>query len=102
MQLKNLFTNRLYWKVSLTFLGVLILLGLAYVAVTVYTEQKYFQEANQRLYGSIAQHLVQEVKPTIDENGNVSDTSMLHDIMHSMMVINPNVEVYLLDTEGRL
>ncbi|MEZ4995504.1 MAG: HAMP domain-containing sensor histidine kinase [Saprospiraceae bacterium] len=101
VRLKNLFTNRLYWKISLTFLGVLILLGIAYVGVTVYTEQKYFQEANQRLYGSIAEHMVKEVKPYIDEGGNV-DTSHLSDIMHSMMVINPNVEVYLLDKTGRI
>ena len=99
--MKNLFTNRLYWKISLTFLGVLALLGIAYVAVTIYTEQKYFQEANQRLYGSIADHLVKETNPKIDANGEV-DTVILHDIMHSMMIINPNVEVYLLDTEGKI
>lgn len=79
----------------------MLLLGIAYVGVTVYTEQKYFQEANQRLYGSIAEHMVKEMKPTIDEQGQV-DTSLLHDIMHSMMVINPNVEVYLLDTNGEI
>lgn len=99
--MKNLFTNRLYWKISLTFLGVLILLGIAYVGVTVYTEQKYFQEANQRLYGSIAEHMVKEIKPYIDQDGNV-DKSHLSDIMHSMMVINPNVEVYLLDKTGQI
>lgn len=99
MQVKDLFTNRLYWKISLTFLGVLLLLGLAYVGVTVYTEQKYFQEANQRLYGSIAGHMVQEMKPTIDSTGSV-DTTLLQEIMHSMMVINPNVEVYFLNPEG--
>lgn len=101
MAVKNLITNRLYWKISLTFLGVLVLLAIAYVAVTIYTEQKYFQEANQRLYGSIAQHLVQEIKPKINEAGEV-DTVVLHDIMHSMMVINPNVEVYLLDPQGEI
>lgn len=99
--MKNLFTNRLYWKISFTFLGVLVLLGIAYVAVTIYTEQKYFQEANQRLYGSIAEHLVKEKKPKIEADGSV-DTVMLHEIMHSMMVINPNVEVYLLDTSGSI
>lgn len=76
-----------------------MLLGIAYVAVTIYTEQKYFQEANQRLYGSIAEHLVKETEPKIEADGSV-DTAMLHEIMHSMMVINPNVEVYLLDTLG--
>lgn len=99
MALKNYFSNRLYWKISLTFLGVLLLLGIGYVAVTIHTEQKYFQEANQRLYGSIAEHLVKEKKPKIEADGSV-DTVMLHEIMHSMMVINPNVEVYLLDTLG--
>lgn len=89
--------NRLYWKISFTLLLLLIVLGIGYVSITVFTEQKYFLEANQRLYGTIAEHTVKEVKPLV--HGEV-DTTAIQAIMHSMMMINPNVEVYLLDTLG--
>ncbi len=93
----NFWSNKVYWKISLTLLGLLLVLGIGYVAITTYTEEQYTKEANQRLYGSIAQQTVKEVKPLVD--GEV-DTAAIQHIMHSMMVINPNVEVYLLDTLG--
>lgn len=96
---KNLFSNRIYWKISTTLLALLVVLGVVYVAITVSTEKRYFQEVNQRLYGSIADQTIKEVKPFV--NGEV-DTSAIQEIMHSMMVINPNVEVYLLDEKGTI
>lgn len=92
-------SNRLFWKISSTLLLILLVLGIGYVAITAYTEKQYFQEVNQKLYGSIANQTVKEVKPFV--NGKI-DTTQIQDIMHSMMVINPNVEVYLLDTEGHI
>lgn len=57
----------------------------------------YLMEANQKLNGGIAEQMLSEVKPLVD--GRV-DTNAIQDIMHSMMVINPSVEVYLLDQSG--
>ena len=91
--------NKLYWKISLTLLSLLIILGVGYILINSYTSNRYFQEVNQRLYGDIAAHLVQETNPLI--NG-VPDTAATHDIMHSMMVINPSSEVYLLNPEGEI
>ncbi|MCB9290867.1 MAG: HAMP domain-containing histidine kinase [Lewinellaceae bacterium] len=91
--------NRLYWKISATLLLVLALLGVGYLLITSYTARRYLQEVNQRLYGGIARQLVKETQPLV--NGQ-PDTAATHDIMHSMMVINPSVEVYLLDTEGEI
>ncbi len=91
-------SNRLFWKISSTLLLLLLILGVVYVTITGYTAQRYLGEANQKLFGEIASHTVKEVKPNVD-NGIV-DTAAIKDIMHSMMVINPSVEVYLLDTLG--
>lgn len=63
------------------------------------TAQNYFKEVNQELYGGVAEHLVKETAPIL--NGE-ADEHALHDIMHSMMVINPSVEVYILDTTGKI
>ena len=91
--------NSLFWKISATFLVLLVLLGVMYVLITGYIANDYFQEVNQRLYGQIADSTVQLVRPLVD--GEV-DTLAVQEIMHSMMVINPSVEVYLLDVEGRI
>ncbi|MEM7105435.1 MAG: HAMP domain-containing sensor histidine kinase [Bacteroidota bacterium] len=97
MEKQNTYFNTLFWKISGTFLLLLIILGVVYVFVTAYSARMYFYESSQKLNGNIAKHTVKEVKPLID--GKV-DTTAIQDIMHSMMVINPSVEVYLLDTEG--
>ena len=91
--------NSLYWKISTTLLALLVILGVVYVLITGYVANQYFLEVNQRLYGNIAESTVKEVKPLV--NGKV-DTTAIQDIMHSMMVLNPSVEVYLLDTEGNI
>ncbi len=92
--------NKLFWKLSLVFLFIIIGIGSLYIYLTAHTSRTYFDEANQKLHRNIASHTVQEVAPRIID-GNV-DTSAIQDIMHSMMVINPSVEVYLLDMEGNI
>ncbi|MCB0571661.1 MAG: HAMP domain-containing histidine kinase [Phaeodactylibacter sp.] len=92
-------SSRLFWKISAAFLLVLALLGVGYILITSYTAGRYLQEVNQRLYGGIARQLVKETQPLVDGK---PDTAATHDIMHSMMVINPSVEVYLLDPFGKI
>lgn len=89
--------NLLYWKISGVFLLLLSVLGIGYVMITSFVADRYHQEVNQRLYGTIADSTTRNVK--ILPSGEV-DKASLQDVMHSMMVINPSVEVYLLDTEG--
>ncbi|MEM7575186.1 MAG: HAMP domain-containing sensor histidine kinase [Bacteroidota bacterium] len=91
--------NRLYFKLSGIFLLMLIVIGGLYVAISHYINADYVSEVNQKLYGGIAEHTVSEVQPMLD--GQI-DTNEIQEIMHSMMVINPSVEVYLLDPEGEI
>ncbi|NND35128.1 MAG: HAMP domain-containing histidine kinase [Saprospiraceae bacterium] len=91
--------NKLFWKISAVFLIILVAIASGFIYITAYTSRTYFEEANQKLNGSIAEQTVKEVKPLVD---GVVDTNAIQDIMHSMMVINPSVEVYLLDTVGNI
>ncbi|MEO0897175.1 MAG: HAMP domain-containing sensor histidine kinase [Bacteroidota bacterium] len=93
------FTKSLFWRISLVFLLLMGLIGLTYVFVTAYTAQKYYAETTQRLNKDVASHMLHEVKPF--ENGEVNEKA-LHTIMHSMMAVNPSLEVYLLDNEGEI
>lgn len=91
--------NYLYFKISATLLVLLAILGFSYVWISHYVAEDYVKEINQQLYGNVADSMITQVKPLVD--GEV-DTTMIQDIMHSMMVINPSVEVYLLDTKGQI
>ncbi|MEQ8927277.1 MAG: ATP-binding protein [Fulvivirga sp.] len=88
-----------FWKISLTVAGLLLVVGFVFVAVTAEYAEQYYQERNQRLNASIAEHIISEVKPFI--NGEVTEEAT-HDIMHHMMAINPSVEVYLTDPNGKI
>lgn len=78
---------------------MVILIGLVYVFITAYTAQRYYAETTQRLNADVADHLLKEVKPFVD--GKVNEES-LPTIMHSMMAVNPSIEVYLLSPEGKI
>lgn len=89
----------LYWRISLSFILVLLIVGFSYVFITATTAQRYFQETTQRLNASVADYLIKEVNPFQD--GKVNEEA-LGVIMHSMMAVNPGIEVYLLDPEGEI
>lgn len=89
--------NFLFCKIALAMLVLLTTVSVAYNYISHYVAEDYILEINQKLYGEIASHTVKEVKPMV--NGNI-DSTAIQDIMHSMMVLNPSLEVYLLDKEG--
>ncbi|MEM6344360.1 MAG: HAMP domain-containing sensor histidine kinase [Bacteroidota bacterium] len=90
---------QLFGKISLALLSLLVVLGVTYVVITSFVAGEYMQEVNQRLYGGIANSTVNEVRPLVD--GEV-DTIAIKEIMHSIMIMNPSAEVYLLDTAGTI
>lgn len=93
------YKDSLFWKTSASFLFILILLGLAYVSITAYSTRKYYQETTQRVNAHVAKHMLKEVTPFIDNKVNEEAVGK---IMHSMMAVNPSLEVYLLDAEGKI
>ena len=99
MPVKTIGGNLLFWKISSVFTVLLIALGLTFVLIASKFSKLYYTKAHQQLYSDIAQHLANFTKPI--KNGR-PDTAVTHDIIHSTMVANPSVEVYLLDTAGNI
>ena len=91
--------NTLYWRISASLLVLLLIIGLAYVIITAYAAKQYFNETNQRLNSHVAEHMLKEVTPFV--NGKVNEEA-LGKIMHSMMAVNPSLEVYLLANDGKI
>jgi len=89
----------LYGKLTAFLLVLFALIGTSYVPLTVFTTRRYIQEVNQHLNRGLAEHLVSE--KVLMEDGRIN-RAVLEDIFHMLMVINPNIELYLLGPDGSI
>jgi len=92
--------SRLYWQVSSIFLLILVIFTAITLYIAVVSARNYSIEVNQKLNWNLANTTVQQIKPNF-KNGKVNQDA-IEDIVHSLMVINPSVEVYLLDVKGKI
>jgi len=91
--------NSLFWRLSLFFLLGLMVLAGGYIYITYSTSLEYSQETSQKLNRSVAKRIAKHTKPFL--NGSL-DTLEVKNIFHNVMVLNPSVEVYLLNNEGEI
>lgn len=88
-----------YSKLAAVLTGLFFVLGLLVVGVTVFSAGMYQQEVNQKLNSKLAQQIVAERLLMKDNRVN---RGALEEIFHMLMVINPSIEIYLLDPEGNI
>lgn len=89
----------LYSKIAVGLAMLFLVVGLLFVGITVFSTDMYQQEVNQKLNTNLARQIVKE--RLLMKEGLV-DQEALKDIFHMLMVINPGIEIYLLDTTGRI
>lgn len=89
----------LFTKLTAVLLALLCLIGLLYIGLSFFSTRMYVQEVNQKLNHTLAQHLVSE--KILIEGGHVNQAA-LEDLFQMLMVINPSIEIYLLDAHGRI
>lgn len=87
----------LYGKLLVILLLTFIVLSVLSISVTYFATNLYQQEMMQKLNAQVAEHIVKETE--ILKNGQVNHVA-LKKLFHSLMVLNPNLEIYLLDNEG--
>lgn len=91
--------NTLYKKLSAILFAVLCVVGAFAFALVLYATDMYQQEVTQRLNKELAEHILTE--ELLLQDGSV-DQRALKQIIHMLMVINPSIEVYLLDQQGKI
>jgi signal transduction histidine kinase len=89
----------LYSKLAAVLAALFFIVGLLFVGVTVFSTDMYQQEVNQKLNSSLAEQIVAE--KLLMQDGQVNEEA-LEEIFHMLMVINPGIEIYLLDPEGNI
>jgi len=91
--------NSLYVKLVLVLFILFIAIGGIFLAAALYTAPMYQQEVSQQLNRDLAMYIVNE--HVLIENGRIQQDN-LGVLFHKAMIINPSLELYLLDAEGQV
>lgn len=89
--------NSLYTKLVLVLFSLFIVIGGVFLATALYTAPMYQQEVSQQLNRDLAMYIVRE--HVLIDNGEVRHDN-LEALFHKAMIINPSLELYLLDEHG--
>jgi len=89
----------LFLRLSLVFLVTLLVLGVFSLWIAERSARSYFLEFTQRLNAPIAMYMAENADLIVDGKLNQQSLSSLAE---HVMMINPSVEVYVLDLEGRV
>ncbi|MFV1992934.1 MAG: ATP-binding protein [Acidiferrobacterales bacterium] len=91
--------HTLFSKLAITLFILLLLIGILWIQGMRHSAQLHQQEITQKLNYDLAMHIVAG-EPLL-KNKKINKTSLEH-LFQMLMVINPRVELYLLDTEGKI
>ena len=89
----------LYGRLAVVLLAILVLVGGLFFFAGLVSVRSFLDEVHQKLNRELAAHLVADSLPM--ENGEIRHEELEH-IFHVLMVINPSIEVYLLNPEGQI
>ena len=91
--------NTLYGKLAAVLFGLFCVIGAVAVLLTLYSTRLYFEEVSQKLNRTLAERMVSE--QVLMQEGRINEAA-LKDMFHQLMVINPSIELYLLDPQGTI
>jgi signal transduction histidine kinase len=86
-------------KLTAVLLLLFCAVGAFFTVAMITTTRLHNQEANQRFNSSLAAHIVADEEIIVE--GRV-DEKKAAEIFHMLMVVNPNIELYLLDRTGKI
>lgn len=89
--------NTLYTKIAITFLALVFILGGSFLLISQSTNETYSQEIMQRLNQSVAMYIT-ENELLIDQG--VVNEKAVDTITNRAMILNPSLEIYILDPQG--
>lgn len=93
------FLHSFYSKLSLLFLLLILLLGTGSLIIAFNAAEHLFDEVEQALNREYAASMAVELQPFVRDG---IDEEQIKGAIHYMMVLNPMVEIYLLDNNGSI
>ncbi len=91
--------NTLYSKLAATLVALLLGVGIFYALFSQSLFEQSYQSSNQLLNQNLATDLVREMR--LIKDGKVDQKSM-KEAFHVMMLVNPAIEIYFLDSFGNI
>lgn len=89
----------LYARLALALLVLFLAVGCLFALLMAYTMERHQQEVRQKLHRDTARYVVEH--NDLDITGAEAQASV-NALFEQLMVVNPNVEVYLVDLDGTL
>ena len=89
----------LYAKLAAVLSLLLIAIGAIYMVVSLSVARHYIDEVNQLVSRDLAKNLIMD--RNLVAEGKI-DEAALKETFHQYMVINPSIEIYLLDLDGNI
>ena len=86
-------------KLVLTLLGSLLALSTIFISFTLSSLPSLMAETQQKLNLNLANNIVSEKKLMLDNQVN---SKALQSVFMGLMLVNPMIEVYLLDSQGKI
>lgn len=91
--------HSLFAKLSLGLLILLLSIGVIYAVFSLIVTRSYVEQLNQDLHRSLADNLVAD--KNLVKEGRINQEA-LKETFRQYMVVNPSIEIYLLDLQGKL
>ncbi len=91
--------SSLYSKLSAGLMLLFCLTGLFFIGFTLVSTEMYQNEINQKLNRTLADNIVSE--HLLLRDGRINQDS-LKDLFHTLMIINPSIELYLINPTGNI
>ena len=95
----------LYSKLTIAVTAFALLVAVGLVVLFTWSSTKYHQEVTQQLHKDLAQYVLEHLPGPLyleTAEGDVINKAVLKATAVNTMEINPSVEVYMLDGEGRV
>jgi two-component system OmpR family sensor kinase len=89
----------LYARLSALLALLLVGVGVAYLLINASVTRSYIQEVSQRFNRDLARNLVTD--RNLVAQGRINEPAVA-ETFHEYMVINPSIEIYLLDADGTI
>lgn len=91
--------NSLYTRLAAGLVLLLFVIGVLYTALNTIATQRFVAQLNQDLHRTLAQNLVAD--KNLVAQGKLNEAA-LKETFQQYMMVNPSIEIYLLDLEGKL
>lgn len=91
--------STLYGKLAAVLLGLFCLVSVLFLIVARFSVEMHQLEIAQKLNRDLARHIASETPLMLDDHVN---KEALDNVFHQIMIVNPSIEIYLLDSQGQI